>query len=105
MVHSINQLSQMLNVIQVQSYPDAGINCDYEHDKFPQNHGEVVSCFRHLTKDTTLPTYITPEFFKTANNYPAPDKPGYFLFVFDIRSHQEFATSQTKSIWISNHLF
>ena len=77
--------------------PDAGINCDYAIDKYSQAYGEIVSCFRHLAKDNILQPYITQKDFVTTNNYPGGN-PGYNLYVFDIRHHQDYSSAQTIKV-------
>ena len=59
-----------------------------------QAKGEIVFCFRHLTKDNTLQLYIIEKASNASNNHPANDEPVYNLYVFDIRYNQEFASSQ-----------
>ena len=71
-----------------EKFPDSGINCNYAIDKYSQAYGEVVSCFRHSAKDNILQPYITQKDFVTSNNYP-DGNPGYNLYVFDIRHHQD----------------
>ena len=74
-------------------YPDAGINCNYPIDKYSQAYGEIVSCFRHLAEDNILQPYITQKEFITSNNYP-DGNPGYNLYVFDIRHHQDYSSAE-----------
>ena len=59
-----------------------------------QAKGEIVFCFRHLTKENTLQPYIIEKASEASNNHPANDEPVYNLYVFDIRYKQEFASSQ-----------
>ena len=80
-------------IIGSEKCPDAGLNCYYAVDKNSQAYGEIISCFRHLAKDNFLQTYITQKDFKTSNNY-ADGKPGYNLYVFDIRHHQGYSSAQ-----------
>ena len=91
MIHSINQ---KLRILYVQNNIHTRYYCDHEHDNFSQTYGDLVSCFRHLTKDNSVQQYITQEVFKTSEVYPANNKPGHDLYVLDIPYHQEFATSQ-----------
>ena len=79
--------------IAIEKFPDAGINCKYASDKYSKKYGEIVSCFRHLAKDNTLKPYITQEGFITSNSYP-DGNPGYKLYVFDIRHHQDYSSAQ-----------
>ena len=72
---------------------DAGINCNYAIDKQSQAYGKIVSCFRHLVNDNILQPYITQKDFVTSNNYP-DGNPGYNLYVFDIRHHQDSSSAQ-----------
>ena len=65
-------------IIGSEKIPDAGINCDYAIEKYTQAYGEVVSCFRHLSKDNFLQPYITQKGFITSNDYSI-DNPGYNL--------------------------
>ena len=37
--------------IGTQNHSDAGMICDFEHQKTAQAYSEIVSCFRHLTKE------------------------------------------------------
>ena len=76
-----------------EKFPDAGINCDYANDKFSQAYGEIVSCFKHLAKDDVLQPYITQKDFRSSNDY-ADSIPGYNLYVFDIRHHQDHSSAQ-----------
>ena len=84
-------------IIGSEKFPDAGINCNYAIDKFSQAYGEIVSCFRHLAKDNILQPYITQKDFITSNNYPDYN-PGYILYVFDIRHHQDYSSPQPKKV-------
>ena len=59
-----------------------------------------LSCFRHLTKDNTLQPYITQKDFTTSIDYPEYNRPGYNLYVFDVRYHQDFATLQPIKVKI-----
>ena len=74
-------------------FPDAGKKCYYAIDNFSQAYDEIVSCFRHLANDTNLQPYITQKDIKTFNKYPERN-PGYNLYVFDIRHHQGYSSSQ-----------
>ena len=38
-------------IIRSEKFPDAGTNCKYAIDKFSQEYGEIVSCFRLIAKD------------------------------------------------------
>ena len=76
-----------------EKYPDAGINCNYAFDKSSKAVGEIVSCFRHLAEDNNLQPYSTQKTFIISNNYPDVN-PGYDLYVFDIRHHQDYTSAQ-----------
>ena len=80
-------------IVGSEKFPDAGINCNYGIDKYSQAYGEIVSCFRHLSKDNILQPYITQKDFVTSNEY-LNDNPGYKLYVFDSRHHQNFSSAQ-----------
>ena len=80
-----------------EKFPDSGINCDYAIDKKSQANGEIVSCFRHLTKDNILPPYNLQKHFLTSNNYPDGNA-GYSLYVFDIRNDQDYNSAQPIKI-------
>ena len=74
---------------------DWGKNCIYAIDKNSQAYGEIVSCFRHLANDNILQPYITQKDFVTSNNYP-DGNPGYNLYVFYFRHHQDYSSDQPK---------
>ena len=38
------------------------------------------------------------KFFKTAIDYPVQNRPGYKLYVFDLKSQQEYATPQSLEV-------
>ena len=80
-------------IIDSEKFPDAGINCIYAIDKYPQAYGEIVYCFRLSAKDNILQPYITQKDFVTSNNYP-DGNPGYKLYVFDFRHHQDYRSAQ-----------
>ena len=42
-----------------EKYPVKRVNGGSEHENFSQAFNEIVSCFTHLTKDNTVPPYIT----------------------------------------------
>ena len=44
--------------------PETCINIKYEKDKISQAYGELVSCFRLLSKDTILQPYISQQDYK-----------------------------------------
>ena len=81
------------SILGSEELPDAGINCNYAFDKYSQAYGEIVSCFRHLAKDNILQPYIPQKDFISSNNYP-DGNPGYNLYVFDIRHHQDYSSAQ-----------
>ena len=76
-----------------EKFPDAGISCNYAIDKYSQAYAEFVSCFGHLAKDNILPPYITQKDFITSTNC-SDANPGYNLYVFDIRHHQDYSSAQ-----------
>ena len=80
-------------IIGSEKFPDAGINCNCAIDNCSQAYGEIVSCFRHLAKEKILQPYYTQKDFETSNNYPDVN-PGYSLYVFDIRHHQDYSSAQ-----------
>ena len=84
-------------IIRREKFPDAGKNCNYAIDKYSQAYGEIVSCFRHLAKDNILQTYITQKDFVTSDNYPVGN-PGYNLYVFDIRHHQDYNSAHSVKV-------
>ena len=79
-------------IIGSEKFPDAGINCKYAIDDYSQAYGEIVSRFRHLAKDNNLQPYITQKYFLTPNFY-RDGNPGYILYVFDIRHHQDYSSA------------
>ena len=97
--HRSNDTFYRPSVVNAQSingsekYPDDGINCNDAFDKYSQAYGEIVSCFRHLTKDNTLQPYITQKELITANKYP-DGNPGFNLYIFDNSHHQDFSSAQ-----------
>ena len=80
-------------IIGSEKFSDAGISCNYAIDQCSQAYGEIVSCFRHLARNNILQPYITRIDFITSNNYP-DGNPGYKLYVFDIRHHQDYSSAQ-----------
>ena len=46
-------------IVGREKLPDAGMNCNFANDKYSQAYGEIVSCFRHLSKHKNLKPYIT----------------------------------------------
>ena len=46
-----------------------------------------------MAKDNILQAYITQKDFITSNNYP-DGNPGYNLYVFDIRHHQDYSSAE-----------
>ena len=58
----------------------------------------MVSCFRNLTWGKTLEPHTTQKDFTFPYHYPAYKRPGYNLYLFDIRYHQAFVTPQTVKI-------
>ena len=76
-----------------ETLPDAVINCKYAIDKYSQAYAEIVSCFRHLSEDKNLQPHITQKDLITSKNYPVVN-PGYNLYVFDIRHHQDHSSAQ-----------
>ena len=83
--------------VRSEKHPDAGKNCNYAIDKYSQEYGEKVSCFRHLAQDNILQPKITQKGFITSFNNPQ-DNLGYNLHVFDIRQHQDFSSAQPIEI-------
>ena len=63
---------------------NVGKNYDYERDKLTQAYGKIVSCFSLLTKHNTFEPYIKQKDVQTSNMYPAIDRLGYNLYVFDM---------------------
>ena len=74
--------------IGTEQFPDSGINFNYANDKYSQAYAEIVSCFRHLAKNNYLQPYNTQKDIVFSNNCP-DGKPGYKLYKFDIRHHQD----------------
>ena len=62
-------------------------------DKLSQAYGEIVSLFRHLSRDSIVQPYITKNNFITSNTCPDGNS-GYNLCVFDIRHHQNYSSAQ-----------
>ena len=80
-------------LIGSEKFPDVGRNCNYAIDKYSQAFGEIVSCFRHFAKAKILQPYVTQKDFITSNNY-TDGNPGYKLYVFDFRHHQDYSSHQ-----------
>ena len=80
-------------IIRSEKFPEAGINCNYAIDNYSKQMEKLFSCFRHLAKGNILHPYITQKDFTTSNNYP-DSNPGYNLYVFDIRYHQDNSSAQ-----------
>ena len=80
-------------IIGSEKFPDAGRICDYAIAKYLQAYGEIVSCFRHLAKNNILQPYFTQKDFVNSKNYP-DGNPGYSLYVFDLRHHQDYSSAQ-----------
>ena len=83
-------------IIGRENFP--GRNCSYVIDKFSQAYGGIASCFRHLAEDNILQSYITQKDFITSINYQ-DGNPGYNLYVFDIRHHQDYSSAQPIKVW------
>ena len=49
-------------------------------------------------KILTFNDLYTRNFFKTANDYPVQDRPGYNLNFLDLRNQQEIATPQSLEV-------
>ena len=80
-------------IIGGEKFPDVGTLCKFAFDKYSQLYGENVSFFRHLAKDNILHPYITQKDIITSNFYP-DGNPGYNIYVFDVRQHQDFSSAQ-----------
>ena len=76
-----------------EKFPDAGRKCNYAVDKKLQAFGEIVSSFRPLAKDSTSHSSIKQKAFITSNNFPDGNL-GYYIYVFDIRHHQDYSSAQ-----------
>ena len=46
-------------IVGSEKFPDTGRNCNFAIEKFLQEKGEIVSCFRHLAEDNILQPYFT----------------------------------------------
>ena len=84
-------------IIGYEKIPDAGTNCGYAIYIYSQATGEIVFCFRHLAKDIILQAYFTQKYFITSYNYP-DGNPGYNLYIFDIRRHQDCSSAQPMKV-------
>ena len=80
-------------IIGCENLPDEGKFSKYALDKYSQAYDEIVPCFRHFAKDKLLQAYVTQKDFVTSNIYP-DGNPGYNLYVFDIRRHQDRNSAQ-----------
>ena len=76
-----------------ETIPDSGINCNFAIDQYSQQYGEVVSCFKHISKENILQPYTTQKVFITSNKYPDGNI-GYDLYVFDFRHYQDYSSVQ-----------
>ena len=86
-------------IIGGDNFPDAGINCNYAIDETLQAYAEIVSCFTKLAKNNFLQPYLTQKDFITSNKYP-DGKPGYNLYVFHMRHHQDCSSAQPIKVRI-----
>ena len=78
--------------ISTERNPNVGTYCDFAQKQFFPAYVEIISYFRHLTKDNTLETYFTRKDFNTSNEYLKYYRTGCNLYVLHIRNHQDFAT-------------
>ena len=78
-------------IIATEKYPDSGILLNYNDDEYSQGYGEIKEAFKALTKDDLLQPYISDADFRSSNN---GDNIGYNIYVFDIRYHKNFESSQ-----------
>ena len=80
-----------------ENIPDAGINCIFANDNYPQAYGEIVSCFRHSAKDNILQPYNAQKDLITSDHYP-DGNPGYNLYAFDIHHHRDYSSAQPVKV-------
>ena len=80
-------------ITRSENFSDTGINFINTYDNFSQAFGEIVSCFRPLSKDNILQPYITQKDFITSKIYPEGN-PGYTLYVFHIHYHRDCCSDQ-----------
>ena len=66
--------------------------------------GDIFVSFRQLNEHNTLQSYFTQKYFNTCDEYPANDRRGYTLYVYDIHCHQELTMSQCieAKVWNSS---
>ena len=77
-------ISNAVCKIGSEKYPDDGIECDYDRDKYDQAYSEIEN-FYHLHSETSLLNpFIDLNKFRT--NYP--------LFVFDLSKQKDIIASQ-----------
>ena len=77
-------ISNAVCKIGSEKYPDDGIECDYDRDKYDQAYSEIEN-FYHLNSETSL---LNPfiDLHKFRTNYP--------LFVFDLSKQKDYIASQ-----------
>ena len=77
-------ISNAVCKIESEKYPDDGIECDYDRDKYDQAYSEIEN-FYHLHSETSL---LNPfiDLHKFRTNYP--------LFVFDLSKQKDHIASQ-----------
>ena len=77
-------ISNAVCKIGSEKYPDDGIECDYDRDKYDQAYSEIEN-FYHLNSETNL---LNPfiDLHKFRTNYP--------LFVFDLSIQKDIIASQ-----------
>ena len=77
-------ISNAVCKIGSEKYPDDGIECDYDRDKYDQAYSEIEN-FYHLNSETNL---LNPfiDLHKFRTNYP--------LFVFDLSKQKDQIASQ-----------
>ena len=78
-------ISNAVCKIGSEKYPDDGIECDYDRDKYDQAYSEIEN-FYHLNSETNL---LNPfiDLHKFRTKYP--------LFVFDLSKQRDIIASQT----------
>ena len=77
-------------IIGRENYPNVAKDCDYEHDKNSEAYVEILSCFRHLSRDNTLQPYFTQNDLNTFFDCSYGPGPGSNLYVVVRRFHQKF---------------
>ena len=78
-------------IIGTEKYPDRAILLNYNDDIYSQGYGQIKEAFKSLIRGNNLQPYISKIDFRSSND---DNDIGYNIYVFDIRYHKNFQSSQ-----------